>query len=101
MARVGGDFTESRRGRLEEPRVQAGTIAIGQRQQGMRPRGDGMHVRHVEQLLLTGGEPPLPRLRLTLRTGTVPTRVIGNGFVSPAPPPVDKPPPSRPPPPPH
>jgi hypothetical protein len=32
MARVGRDLTEGRRGRLEEPRVQARTIAIRQRQ---------------------------------------------------------------------
>ena len=33
MSRIGGDLAERRGARLEEPRVQPGTIPIGQRQQ--------------------------------------------------------------------
>ena len=82
MARVGGDLTERRRARLEEPGVQTRGVAIGQRQQRMRQREDDVHIRHVEQLALARVEPPLPRLRLALRAVPIPTRVIGDGLMS-------------------
>src|SRR5476649_654156 len=47
----------------------------------MRQREDDVHIRHVEQVALAGVEPALPRLRLTLRTVPVPTRVIGDGLM--------------------
>ena len=44
----------------------------------MGQREDDMHVRHVEELALPGREPPGARLRLTLRTVSIATRVIGD-----------------------
>jgi hypothetical protein len=67
MARVGGDLAERRRACLEEPGVQAGAIAIGQRQERMRQREDDVHIRHIEQIPLPRAEPALARLRLALR----------------------------------
>ena len=81
MPRVGGDFAERRRARLEEPRVQTRTIPIGQRQQRMRQREDDVHIRHVEELPLARLEPALAGLRLALRTVAIPTRVIGDGLM--------------------
>src|SRR5258705_11684203 len=81
MSRIGGDLTERGGARLKEPGVQARTIAIGQRQQRMREREDDVHVRDVEELLLTSVEPALARLRLTLRTVPIATRVIGDGLM--------------------
>src|SRR4029450_5936232 len=77
----GGDFAERRRARLKEPRVQAGTIAIGQRQQRVRQREDDVHIRHVEEIPLACGEPALARLRLRLGTVPIATRVIGDGLM--------------------
>src|ERR1700674_3112739 len=73
VARVRGDLAQRRGARLEEPRVQARTIPIGQRQQRMREREDDVHIRHVEELPLAGLEPALASLRLTLRTVPIPT----------------------------
>src|ERR1700675_3132662 len=81
MPRVGGDFAERRRTRLEEPRVQAPTVAIGQRQQPMREREDDVHIRHVEELPFAGVQTALARLRLTLRAVPIATRVIGDGLM--------------------
>ena len=53
-----------------------------QRQQRVRQREDDVHIRHVEQLALTRGEPALARLRLTLRTVPIATRVIRDGSMS-------------------
>ena len=78
VARVGGDLTQRGRTRLKEPGVQLCGVAIAERQQRMRQREDDMHVRHVEELALPGGEPPGTRLRLTLRTVPIATRVIGD-----------------------
>src|SRR5205809_203135 len=47
----------------------------------MREREDDVHIRHVEELPLARLEPALARLRLTLRTVPVPTRVIGDGLM--------------------
>jgi hypothetical protein len=81
MPRVGGDFAERGRARLQEPGVQPRTIAIGQRQQRMRQREDDVHIRHVEQVTLAGVEPALPCLRLALRAVAVPTRIVGDGLM--------------------
>ena len=78
VARVGGDLAQRRRTRLKEPGVQPRGVAIAERQQCVRQREDDVHVRHVEQLALPRGEPPGARLRLTLRTVPIPTRVIGD-----------------------
>ena len=48
----------------------------------MRQREDDVHIRHVEQLALTGVEPTLPGLGLALRAVAIPTRVIGDGLMS-------------------
>ena len=82
MPRVGRHLAERRRARLKEPRVQAGAIPIGQRQERMRQREDDVHVRYVEQLVLARGEPALPRLGLALRAVAIATRVIGDGLMS-------------------
>ena len=82
MPRIGCDLAKGRGARLEEPGVQPRTIPIGQWQQRMRQREDDVHIRHVEQIALAGAEPALPRLRLTLRTMPVPTRVIGDGLMA-------------------
>ena len=82
VARVGGHLAQRRRTRLKEPGVQLRRVAIAERQQRVRQREDDMHVRHVEELALTGGEPPGARLRLTLRTVPIATRVIGDGPMS-------------------
>ena len=73
MPRVRRDLAERCRARLEEPRVQARTIPIGQREQRMREREDDVHIRHVEELSLAGLEPALPGLRLALRAVPIPT----------------------------
>src|SRR5437870_2718213 len=82
MARVGGDLAEGGRARLKEPRVQAGTIPIDQRQQGVRQREDDVHIRHVEQLTLARVQPALPRLRLAFRAVAIATRVVGDGLMA-------------------
>ena len=82
VTRVGGDLAQRGRTRLKEPGVQPRGVAVAQRQQRVRQREDDMHVRHVEELALPGGEPPVARLRLTLRTVSIPTRVIGDGPMS-------------------
>jgi hypothetical protein len=74
----GSDLTQRGRTRLEEPGVELCGVAIAERQQRMRQREDDMHVRHVEELALPGREPPGTRLRLTLRTVPIATRVIGD-----------------------
>ena len=55
---------------------------MAQRQKRVRQCEDDMHVRHVEQLLLAGGEPALTRLCLALRAVSIATRVIGDGSMS-------------------
>ena len=47
----------------------------------MREREDDVHIRDVEELLLTRLEPALAGLRLTFRTVSIPTRVIGDGLM--------------------
>ena len=81
VPRVRRDLAERRGARLEEPRVQARTIPIGQRQERMRQREDDVHIGHIEQLTLACVEPALPSLRLALRAVSVPTRVIGDGLM--------------------
>ena len=81
MPRVRRDLAERRRARLEEPGVETRAIPIAQRQQRMRQREDDVHIRHVEQVPLAGGEPALARLRLALRTVPIATRVIGDGLM--------------------
>src|ERR1700736_2586159 len=81
MPRVSRDLAECRRARLEEPRVQACTIPIGQWEQRMRKREDDVHIRHVEELPLARLEPALAGLRLALRAVPIPTRVIGDGLM--------------------
>ena len=76
MARVGGDLPQRRRTRLKQPGVQLRGVAITQRQQRMRQRKDDMHVGDVEELALSGRQPAGARLRLTLRTVSIATRVI-------------------------
>ena len=92
MPRVGGDLAERRRARLEEPRVQARAVPIGQRQQRMREREDDVHIRHVEQLALARVEPALPRLRLALRAVPIAARVIGDGLMPAGVTPIEMPP---------
>src|ERR1051326_1613828 len=58
----------------------------------MREREDDVHIRHVEQVALAGVEPALSRLRLTLRTVAVPTRVIGDGLMAAGVTPIEMPP---------
>ncbi len=41
-----------------------------------------MKVRHTENVLLTGGEPSLARLRLALGAVPVPAGVIGDGLMA-------------------
>ena len=82
MPWVGGDFAERGRSRLKQPGVQTRTIPVGQWQERMREREDDVHIRHVEQIALARVEPALPRLRLTLRAVSIPTRVIGDGLMS-------------------
>src|SRR5882757_7894896 len=82
MPRIGRDLAKGGGARLEEPGVQPRTIPIGQWQQRMRQHEDDVHIRHVEQVALAGVKPALPRLRLTLRTMPVPTRVIGDGLMA-------------------
>ena len=79
MTGIGGDLTERRRPRLEEPGVQPRTIPISQREQRMRQREDDVHIRHVEQIALACVEPALPRLCLTLRAMPV---AAANGELS-------------------
>ena len=55
----------------------------------MRQREDDMHVRHVEELALSGREPPVTRLGLTLWAVTIPTRVIRDGPMSAGPTSID------------
>ena len=81
MSRIGGDLAERGGARLKEPRVQARTIPIGQRQQPMREREDDVHIRHVEELPFARVQPALARLRLTLRAVPIATRVIGDGLM--------------------
>src|SRR4051794_33555397 len=82
MSRVGGHLPERRGARLEEPRVETGAVAIGERQERMRQREDDVHVGHVEQLALARLQPALAGLRLALRTVPIPTRVIGDGLMA-------------------
>jgi hypothetical protein len=55
---------------------------VAQWQQRVRQREDHVYIRDVEELALSRREPPLARLRLTLRTVAIPTRVIGDGTMS-------------------
>src|SRR5262249_40870007 len=73
MPRVGGHLAERRGARLEEERVQTGTIPIGQRQERMRKREHDVYIRHVEELALVRLQPALPGLRLALRAVAVAT----------------------------
>src|SRR4029434_3238487 len=82
VARVVGDLTQRGRTRLKEPGAQLGSIAIAEPQHSMRQLEDDMDVGHVEELALTGGEPSGARLRLTLRTVPIATRVIREGPMS-------------------
>jgi hypothetical protein len=50
--------------------------------QRMWQREDHVHVRHVQQLALTRGQPPVACLCLTLRTMPIPTRVVPDGPMS-------------------
>ena len=70
VSRVFGDFEHRCRAAPEQQVIQDGLIGLAERNQFMRKREDHMKVRHAENVLLTGGEPPLARLRLAL--GTVP-----------------------------
>jgi hypothetical protein len=79
MSRVGRHLAERCGARLEEPRVQARAVAIGQGQQRMRQREDDVHIRHVEELALTRVQPALASLGLALGAVAVPTGVIGDG----------------------
>jgi hypothetical protein len=79
MTRVGGHLSEGGRTRLKEPGVQPRGVAIRERQQRVRQPKDDMHIGHVEELPLSGGEPSVTGLRLTLRTVPIATRVIGDG----------------------
>src|SRR5215207_4975935 len=81
MTGIGGDLTERRRARLKEPRVQPGPVSIGQGQERMREREDDVHIRHIEELALARVQPAFARLRLTLRTVPVSTRVVGDGLM--------------------
>src|SRR5688572_1539523 len=94
MARIRGDLPERRRAGLEEPGVQTRPVPIGQGQEIMREREDGVHIWHVEQLALAGVEPALPCLRLALRAVAVPTRIIGDGLMPARVTPIDMPCPS-------
>jgi hypothetical protein len=82
VTRVGGHLAQRGRTRLKEPGVQLRRVAIAERQQRMRQGEDDMHVRHVEELALPGREPAGARLRLTLRTVPIATRVIGDGLMA-------------------
>ena len=82
MLRVGGDLEQGGRAQLKQPRVELRRIPIPERQQRMREREDDVHIRHVEHVLLARGEPAGARLRLTLRTVPIATRVIGDGPMS-------------------
>jgi hypothetical protein len=82
MLRVGGDLEQGGRAQLKQPPVEPRRIPIPEREQRMREREDDVHIRHVEHVLLTRGEPAGARLRLTLRTVPVATRVIGDGPMS-------------------
>ena len=82
MARARGHLSQGGGTSLKEPRVQLRRVPVAQRQQCVGEREDDVDVRHVEQLALARGEPPLTGLRLTLRTVSIPTRVIRNGPMS-------------------
>src|SRR4051812_17027221 len=81
MTRGGRHLPKRGGARLKEPRVQTGPIPIGQGQERMRECEDDMHVGHVEQIAFSCIEPALARLRLTLRTVPITTRVIGDGLM--------------------
>jgi hypothetical protein len=82
MTRVGGDLAQRGRARLEEPAVDTTRIAVAERQERVWQREDDVHIRDVEELALSRREPPLAGLRLTLRTVSIPTRVIGDSSMS-------------------
>ena len=82
MTRVGGDLAQRGRARLEEPAVDTTRIAVAERQERVWQREDDVHIRDVEELALPRRKPPLAGLRLTLRTVSIPTRVIGDGSMS-------------------
>ena len=82
MLRIGGDLEQGRGTQLEEPGVQQCGIPIAERAERMRQCEDDVHIRHVEHVLLAGGQPPRARLRLTLRTVPVATRVVGDGAMA-------------------
>src|SRR5579864_4167429 len=82
MARVRRDLSEGGGAQMKEPRIQTGTVPIRQGEERMRQREDDVHIRHVEEIPLAGAEPALARLRLTLRTVPIATRVIGDGAMA-------------------
>jgi hypothetical protein len=81
MARIRRNLAECGRAQVQEPGVQTGTVPIRQGQERMRQREDDVHIRHVEEIPLAGGQPALARLRLALRTVPIATRVIGEGLM--------------------
>ena len=76
---VGGDLAERRRAGAEQQVIETGRIASAQRVERVREREDDMHVRHVQQLAFARGQPAVSRVRLTLRTVSVATRIVRDG----------------------
>jgi hypothetical protein len=88
---VSGDLEECCGARTKEQVVQTCGVAAAQWMECVRQREDDMDVRHVEQLTFPRREPARTDLRLTLRTVSVSTRVIGQGPMSAGATPIDMP----------
>ena len=71
---ISGDLQQRGGNRAEEEVIQERGVAAAQWMKHVRQREDHVHVRHVEEL--TRREPSLARLRLTLWTVPVSTRVV-------------------------
>ena len=79
MFGVGGDLEQRGRAGVEQQVIETRRIASAERVERVREREDDMHVRHVQQLAFACGQPTVSRVRLTLRTVAVATRIVRDG----------------------
>jgi hypothetical protein len=79
---IGGDLEQGRCAGAKEQVIQARGVTLTHWIERVWQREDDVHIRDVEELALPRREPPLAGLRLTLRTVSIPTRVVRNGSMS-------------------
>src|SRR5437867_191804 len=68
--------------RSEQQAIEFGLVLQDQRVQFMRQGEHHMEITRLQQFLLSGCDPALPRLSLTFWAVAIPARVIGDGLVA-------------------